>query len=217
MLSEAVEKARGNGIAVRALVVINPGNPTGQVLDEDTMRNVIAFCRKERICLLADEVYQENIWTDAPFVSFRKVACDMDAFAATADGNLGPLQLVSFHSNSKGFYGECGLRGGYFEALGLPGDVMGEIYKLIASVSLCSNTMGQIAVGVMCTPPLPGDASFETFHEEKTAILDSLRRRALLVSNVLNTLEGVRCTPIAGSLYAFPSIKLPGRGTLVTL
>ena len=40
----------------RALVVINPGNPTGQVLDEQNMKDIIAFCMSEGICLMADEV-----------------------------------------------------------------------------------------------------------------------------------------------------------------
>ena len=41
---------------IRALVVINPGNPTGQVLDEQNMKDIVAFCMSEGICLMADEV-----------------------------------------------------------------------------------------------------------------------------------------------------------------
>ena len=52
------------------------------------------------ICLMADEVYQENIWKEgSKFVSFRKVAKDMNAFDEKGDG--GGLQLISFHSVSK--------------------------------------------------------------------------------------------------------------------
>lgn len=55
------------------------------------------------------------------------------------------LQMVSFHSVSKGYLGECGLRGGYFELFGIDDDVKAQLYK-IASISLCSNTVGQVRV-----------------------------------------------------------------------
>jgi aspartate/methionine/tyrosine aminotransferase len=62
--------------------------------------------------ILADEVYQTNIWQkERPFISFKKVACDMGYTAKDQSDNR--LQLVSFHSTSKGFIGECGLRGKY--------------------------------------------------------------------------------------------------------
>lgn len=48
-------------MTVRAIVIINPGNPTGQCLDEDTMRMVVNFCKKEHLLLMADEVYQVRI------------------------------------------------------------------------------------------------------------------------------------------------------------
>ena len=70
--------------------------------------------------------YSENVYKNgAKFVSFRKVALDMQAFVGE-----NPLQLISFHSVSKGFLGECGFRGGYFELLGIPAEVKQEIYKL---------------------------------------------------------------------------------------
>ena len=59
---------------VRALVFINPGNPTGQCLSERNLKDLIHFCHKESIVLLADEVYQQNIYQDErPFVSAKKV------------------------------------------------------------------------------------------------------------------------------------------------
>jgi hypothetical protein len=47
------------------------------------------------------------------------------------------------HLSPQGFYGECGLRGGYFEVFNIPHDVKAELYKL-CSISLCSNTVGQV-------------------------------------------------------------------------
>lgn len=205
-LSESLRQATSQGITTRALVVINPGNPTGQVLSEAAMRNIVTWCRDNEICLMADEVYQENIWKpSARFVSFRKVAKQLDAFSGEK-----PLQLISFHSISKGFLGECGLRGGYFELQGIPAEVKQEIYKL-ASISLCSNTIGQIATGLMVRPPKAGEESFPLYNQEKNAILDSLRRRSTTLSQALNSLEGVSCTSIDGAMYAFPTITLPAK------
>jgi hypothetical protein len=58
------------------------------------------------------------------------------------------------HLSPQGFYGECGLRGGYFEVFNIPHDVKAELYKL-CSISLCSNTVGQVRAsqvlrGVFC-------------------------------------------------------------------
>ena len=206
VLDQSLQKARAAGVATRALVIINPGNPTGQILPESAIREIISWCREQRICLMADEVYQENIWKKgAAFVSFRKVAFEMNAFAGDR-----PLQLVSFHSISKGFLGECGLRGGYFELLGLPADVRAEILKL-ASISLCSNTIGQIATGLMVQPPKASDPSYAVYEKERNDILQSLQRRAERLSTALNSLQGVTCNSIDGAMYAFPSITLPAK------
>jgi alanine transaminase len=96
-LQGSLDKAKIDGITTRCLVVINPGNPTGQILSEGNMREIVEFCVKEGICLMADEVYQENVWKkNTKFVSFRKVAHDM---GLSPDSN--DLQMVSFHSISK--------------------------------------------------------------------------------------------------------------------
>jgi aspartate/methionine/tyrosine aminotransferase len=61
-------------IQVRAMVIINPGNPTGQCLSEANIRELLRFCYDENLVLLADEVYQQNIYQDdRPFISTRKV------------------------------------------------------------------------------------------------------------------------------------------------
>jgi glutamate--glyoxylate aminotransferase len=61
-LKRAVDEARREGKHVRGLVFINPGNPTGQCLSQDNLRELIKFAHKEHIVLMADEVYQENIY-----------------------------------------------------------------------------------------------------------------------------------------------------------
>ncbi len=68
-------QARAEGRNVRALVVINPGNPTGQLLSVDNQREILEFCRDEGVVLMADEVYQANIYKPGKtFTSFKKVS-----------------------------------------------------------------------------------------------------------------------------------------------
>jgi alanine transaminase len=217
-LERALAEARARGLNVRALVVINPGNPTGNSLSEENVRDVLAFASRERLVLMADEVYQENVWAASrPFVSFKRIAVEMGlldaqphAAARNAANGARGLQLASFHSTSKGFTGECGRRGGYVELCGFDEDVRAELYKL-ASISLCGNTAGQLVVGLQARPPRPGDASYELYRSERDAILASLRRRAERLVGALRGLEGVTCEEPEGALYAFPQVSLPAR------
>lgn len=55
-LERQLAEARSKGVAVRALVVINPGNPTGQVLSRENQEEVVRLCAREGLLLLADEV-----------------------------------------------------------------------------------------------------------------------------------------------------------------
>ena len=56
-LKTALKNARSNGTLVRAMVVINPGNPTGQVLKRDCLEKIVKICHENSIVLMADEVY----------------------------------------------------------------------------------------------------------------------------------------------------------------
>eukprot|EP00179_Madagascaria_erythrocladioides_P028136 CAMPEP_0198335004 /NCGR_PEP_ID=MMETSP1450-20131203/20004_1 /TAXON_ID=753684 ORGANISM="Madagascaria erythrocladiodes, Strain CCMP3234" /NCGR_SAMPLE_ID=MMETSP1450 /ASSEMBLY_ACC=CAM_ASM_001115 /LENGTH=510 /DNA_ID=CAMNT_0044039631 /DNA_START=154 /DNA_END=1686 /DNA_ORIENTATION=- len=199
-LQQAVDKARAGGIEPRALAVINPGNPTGQVMDYQNIQDVINFCCDNNLLILADEVYQTNIYQpdERPFVSFRRVATEMSS----------EVELASFHSISKGMLGECGLRGGYFEMLNFSEEARAQAYKC-CSVSLCSNLPGQVAMDVMVNPPRPGDESFDLYNREMQEKFASLQRKAARVAKVLNSFDGVSCQPSAGAMYAFPRISLP--------
>lgn len=73
--SFSATQARSEGKSVRGLVVINPGNPTGQILSYENQVDVVKFCKEEGIALLADEVYQANIYRqDKAFTSFKKAS-----------------------------------------------------------------------------------------------------------------------------------------------
>jgi alanine transaminase len=202
-LERAYKEALDQGITVTSLVLINPGNPSGSVLSRDNLHGVVRFCAKYKILLLADEVYQENVYAEGhEFVSCKRAAHEMGLLEEDA------LELVSFHSTSKGVFGECGRRGGYMEMVGIDPAVKDEIYKL-ASSSLCSTVSGQVMTSLMVRGPDPGDESYESHETEKKDIFESLRRRSRLVSEGLDEIPGFSCQPATGSMYCFPSIEMP--------
>ena len=74
MLEASLAKAKAEGTRVKAICVINPGNPTGAVLDEANIAMIIDFAKAHGLSILADEVYQENIYLPGDaFVSFARV------------------------------------------------------------------------------------------------------------------------------------------------
>jgi len=184
----------------RAIVVINPGNPTGQVLSREVLEQVLAFAEREKLIVLADEVYQDNIHADGKeFISCRKVARDIGC----------TVEVFSLHSVSKGLTGECGLRGGMVHCENVSRDVMDQLYKL-ASVNLCSNVLGQALMASVVTPPPPGGPSRERFDKEKSETRDAMKRKAKMVTDRLNAMEGVTCQAIEGAMYAFPKVIIKG-------
>jgi len=199
-IEAAIEKAVKDGITPKALVVINPGNPTGALLDEATMQKVVRLCERHNLVLLADEVYQTNLHspTTHPFASFKKVVRALGS----------SLPLVSFHSISKGVMGECGRRGGYFEATNFGDDIIALMYKLV-SVLLCPPLGGQIGVDSMVRPPRPGDPSYALWKTETDKTHAALAQRTKTMSDRLNALPGVSCVNSPGALYLYPRIRLP--------
>jgi aspartate/methionine/tyrosine aminotransferase len=79
-------------------------------MERKCLESIVLLCHEHDIMILADEVYQNNIYTtQRPFVSMRKVLHEM-GYPFSDE-----VELVSMHSVSKGLLGECGLRGGYYE------------------------------------------------------------------------------------------------------
>ncbi|XP_051187686.1 alanine aminotransferase 2 isoform X2 [Lolium perenne] len=201
-VKRSLEEARICGLTVRAMVVINPGNPTGQVLPITNQEEIVEFCRKEGLVLLADEVYQENVYVeDKKFNSFKKVARSLGY-------SENDISIVSYHSASMGYYGECGRRGGYMEICGFGEGVIGAICR-VASMTLCPNIGGQILTSLVMDTPKVGDDCFERFLAEKENIHLSLVKRAKTLEDAFCSLEGVTCNKIEGSIYLFPRIHLP--------
>jgi aspartate/methionine/tyrosine aminotransferase len=202
MLEEPLAQAKADGINVKGIVVINPGNPTGAVMNAASIQEIIAFAKRNSLVIMADEVYQENIYA-GEFISFAK-----------ALGNE-EVPLFSLHSVSKGFYGECGHRGGYLEVRNPP-KVKGADLDFVdlllkqASVSLCSNTAGQLLVFLMVSPPVEGSQPYEGFAQEKERILSELHEKATMVREAFAQMDGVECFGKTGAMYLFPRLsKLP--------
>jgi len=204
VVDKAASDAVAKGVTPKALVIINPGNPTGNCMTESDIKDAIEIARKFNMVIMADEVYQENIYESRrPFHSFRKVLASMGP--AYDD-----VELVSFHSVSKGVFGECGLRGGYMELTNISEEGKEQLYKL-ASISLCSNTAGQVTTGTMCNLPVEGEASFESHKAEQDAQFASLLRRANTVSEQMNAIDGISCQKVTGAMYAFPNVVIPAK------
>jgi len=195
-LEKAYDEAASRGVKIRSLVVINPGNPSGTNLSASTLKEVAQFAADKGLVLMADEVYQENILTDHPFKSMSSIVHE----------NKLDVSLASLHSLSKGFLGECGVRGGYCVFDNFDSEVMQQLVK-VKSIELCSNTVGQLSVGLMVRPPSADAAAL--YEEERGAVLASLKAKAEILRDTLSALDGISMPPIGGAMYAFPQVKLP--------
>ena len=173
-LETQYEEAMDESLNIKALVLINPGNPTGQVLSRESLEVICKFCANKGIVLLADEVYQKNVYSSSKnFSSAKKVALETP--------ECEKLQLVSFHSTSKGVLGECGHRGGYMEIHNIDPYVKKQLVKL-ASSTLCPNISGQIMTSLMVSQPRKGQPSHKQFMTEQDEIFQSLKRPLSIIT-----------------------------------
>ena len=74
LLKTLLQEVLKVSLSASAIVVVNPGNPSGSVLTRDNMEDIVEFAYRHKLFLMADEVYQQNIWAEGmEFVSFKKV------------------------------------------------------------------------------------------------------------------------------------------------
>jgi alanine-synthesizing transaminase len=176
------------GPATRALVVIDPNNPTGASYPADVRRRLLQLADDHNLPLLADEVYADLAF-DGP----------VDAIA-----RLNPdAPVITFSSLSKAYLAP-GWRTGWL-AVGRSerlDDVLGAIKKL-ADGRLCSTTPMQYAVAAA----LDGDRS----HQQ--AFRHELRLRADVTARALNAIPGISVAPPAAAFYAMPRVELPAGKT----
>jgi alanine-synthesizing transaminase len=172
----------------RAMVVIDPNNPTGAVYPPDVRRALIALADEHNLPLLADEVYGDLAY-DGPVRSMASL--DPDA------------PIISFSSLSKAYLAP-GWRAGWL-AVGRSerlDEVLAAIKKL-ADGRLCSTGPMQHAI----VAALTGDRSHQvSFRAE-------LRARADLTTSRLNAIPGMSCVPPTAAFYAMPRVELPAGRT----
>jgi alanine transaminase len=199
-LKRSIDAARSK-CEPRVLVVINPGNPTGQVLSRQNIEDIIKFAHREHLFLMADEVYQHNIYAaGSQFHSFKKVMTELGE-------PYSKMELASFMSTSKGYMGECGYRGGYCEVINLDPDVKVQLLKSI-SAKLCPSVSGQAAMECVVNPPTKGETSYELHEQEKQKVLSDLADKGKQVTERLNAMKGIQCNEVMGAMYAFPQLML---------
>jgi len=172
------------GPATRALVVIDPNNPTGAAYPPQIRRELVALADESNIPLLADEVYADLAF-DGPVDAIASI--DPDA------------PVITFSSLSKAYLAP-GWRSGWL-AVGRTerlDDVLGAIKKL-ADGRLCSTAPMEYAI----VAALDGDRSHqETFRE-------ALRERASVTVERFNAIPGMSVVPPAAAFYAMPKVELP--------
>ncbi|KAK7879409.1 hypothetical protein WMY93_030745 [Mugilogobius chulae] len=174
-----------------------------QVQSRECIEEVIRFAKEEHLFLMADEVYQDNVYADGcKFHSFKKVLFEMGPEYSNT------VELASFHSTSKCYMGECGFRGGYMEIINMDPEVKAQLTKLV-SVRLCPPVPGQALLDLVVNPPQPDESSYTTFIKERTAVLDALAEKARMTEEMFNTIPGITCNPVQGAMYTFPRISLP--------
>ena len=172
------------GPRTRALVVIDPNNPTGAVYSEATRRKLLDLADRHNIVLLADEVYTDLVYGGPvpPIASLNPDA-----------------PVISFSSASKAYVAP-GWRTGWM-AVGAAGrlDKVLAAVKRLADGRLCTAGPMQYAVAAA----LEGDRSYQ--HEFR----QQLKERAEVTTRRLNAIDGIRCVPPAAAFYALPQIDLP--------
>ncbi len=176
-------------------------------MSKDRIKEVLNYAAEKELIVLADEVYQENIYADKEFHSFKKVLAELEPEKAAR------VKLVSFHSLSKGIFGECGLRGGYMELVNFEPDELFLINKL--QKSNMSNLYGQIGMDFMARflskqfEQILDQDTLKGLEEDYQSVYESLKYRAQSADEILNKMDHVTSNPIEGALYAFPQLHFP--------
>jgi alanine-synthesizing transaminase len=168
----------------RALVVIDPNNPTGAVYPPSTRRALIEFAERHDLTVLADEVYGD-LGFDGPLPLLGTL--DVDA------------PIISFSSLSKAYLAP-GWRTGWMVVGSTPrlDDALSAIKKL-ADGRLCSPGPMQYAV----EPALTGDRS----HQSR--FRSDLAARGRVTAEMLNAIPGMRCVAPRAAFYVLPAVSLP--------
>ena len=173
------------GPSTRAIVLINPNNPTGALYPDELLREIIEIARSHQLIVFADEIYDKVLYDGVAHTSV----------AALADDVL----FVTFNGISKN-YRACGYRAGWMVVSGEKRHARDYIEGLdmLASMRLCSNVPGQYAIQTA----LGGYQSIV----ELVAPDGRLARQRDLAWELLTQIPGVGCYKPQAALYLFPRL-----------
>ncbi|HEU5034667.1 MAG TPA: pyridoxal phosphate-dependent aminotransferase [Mycobacteriales bacterium] len=169
----------------RAIVVINPNNPTGAVYPQPLLEEIVALAREHGLLLLADEIYDQILYDGTEHVALAALAPD--------------LLCVTFNGLSKS-YRVAGYRAGWAVVSGPTEHARSFIegLTLLANMRLCPNVPAQHGIQAalggsrdITQLVLPGGR----LHEQRDA-----------AHRLLNEIPGVSCTKPLGALYVFPRL-----------
>ena len=169
----------------RAIVVINPNNPTGALYPDDLLRGILDIAREHQLIVYADEIYDKVLFDGASHTSIAALAED--------------VLIVTFNGLSKN-YRACGYRSGWMIISGdkrHAGDYL-EGLNMLASMRLCANVPGQYAIQTA----LGGYQSIS----DLVAPGGRLARQRDLAHDMLTSIPGVSCVKPRAAMYLFPRL-----------
>ena len=169
----------------RAIVIINPNNPTGAVYDENVLTDIVKLARKYELAIFADEIYGKITFNNARFIPIASLSND--------------VMTVSFSGLSKS-YRLAGFRCGWMVLSGAKQRAQSYIEGLdiLSNMRLCSNVPAQFAV----EPALNKDS----YAKELTLPGSRLEKQRDITWNLLNAIPGVSCVKPKGAFYLFPKL-----------
>lgn len=169
----------------KAMVVINPNNPTGAVYSREVLQQMADLARKHQLLLLADEIYDKILFDDSTHVSLATVAPD--------------LLCLTFNGLSKA-YRVAGYRSGWLVVTGPTEHATSFIegISLLANMRLCPNVPAQHAIQVA----LGGHQSIDDLVLPGGRLLEQRD----IAWEKLNEIPGVSCVKPRGALYVFPRL-----------
>ncbi|MFE2915198.1 pyridoxal phosphate-dependent aminotransferase [Kitasatospora indigofera] len=169
----------------RAIVVINPNNPTGAVYPREILEGIVEIARRHQLVVYADEIYDKILYDDAEHIPLATLAPDL--FCVTFNGLSKAYRVAGFRSGWMVLSGDRQRAASYVEGL-----------TVLASMRLCANMPAQHAVAAA----LGGRQSIKDLILPGGRLLES--RDAAY--KLLNEIPGVSCVKPKGALYAFPRL-----------
>ncbi len=169
----------------RAIVLINPNNPTGAIYPDSLLQEIIEIARKNRLIIFADEIYDKVLYDGVSHTSIASLADD--------------VLFVTFNGLSKN-YRACGYRAGWMIVSGKKKHAQDYIDGLgiLASMRLCSNVPGQFAIQTA----LGGYQSIN----DLVAPSGRLCKQRDIAYQLLTAIPGVTCVKPKAALYMFPRL-----------